>query len=87
MVGPPGITAWGGPWLIGDSWEPRAIAVGTTRTVEAPTEVLVEAPCGSSGVAVWTGTDVLQWGGQNCRRQGPLPQVDDGISYRVVLDD
>lgn len=80
LLYPPGLTAWTGTWLFGWAWGPTAVAVGTTRTAEPP----ADAVCGASGVAVWTGVEVLQWGGQNCRRQGPLPQIDTGVSIRFV---
>lgn len=80
LLYPPGLTAWTGTWLFGWSWAPTALAVGTTRTAEQPDDQV----CGDAGVAVWTGTEVLQWGGQNCLGEGPLPQVDTGVSIRIV---
>jgi hypothetical protein len=80
---PPGLTAWTGNWLLGWAFAPAGVAPGTDRVIERidPEEPV---PCGTSGVRVWTGTQILQWGGQNCRRVGPSPQVDTGVSIRIT---
>jgi hypothetical protein len=77
---PPGITAWSGDWLVGWVLTPNAVAPGTSRTIEPP----VDAPCGHGSAMAWTGDEILKWGGQNCRREGGTPQVDTGVSIKIV---
>lgn len=81
LVYAPGPTYWTGEWLFGREWLPTAFAPGNGRVAELDRSV--EVPCGAAGVTVWTGDEVLQWGGQNCRREGPSGQVDSGVSIRI----
>lgn len=78
---PPGPTVWTGEWLFGRSWMPTAMAPGNGRVVDRVDPQSV--PCGSGSVSAWTGDELLSWGGQNCRREGPSPQVDTGVSIRI----
>ncbi|GAA2655855.1 hypothetical protein Adu01nite_51220 [Paractinoplanes durhamensis] len=39
--------------------------------------------CGVSGAVVWTGAQLLSWGGQTCRPEGP-PVTADGLSLTVA---
>jgi N-acetylneuraminic acid mutarotase len=80
----PGPTEWTGTWLV--SWwnGPAGVAPGTNRTIDRLATSSI--PCGAAGVSVWTGDQLLQWGGQNCRRIGSDDQVDTGVSVRIELE-
>jgi hypothetical protein len=82
----PGLTAWTGTWLLGWSHAPTGVAPGTDRVIDriGPDQPV---PCGAAGVTVWTGDRILQWGGQNCRRDGPSAQVDTGVAVRIATAD
>jgi hypothetical protein len=77
----PGLDAWTGRWLL--AWSPsglRALAPGTDRTASPDGET----PCGSNGAAVWTGTAVLEWGGQDCRVDRGRRWTAAGVEVRAV---
>jgi hypothetical protein len=84
MVYAPGLTEWTGAWLVSWANGPAGVAPGTDRTIDRLPSSSI--PCGAAGVSLWTGDELLQWGGQDCRRTGPDDQVDTGIAVRIELE-
>lgn len=80
----PGLTEWTGTWLVSWANGPAGVAPGTDRTIDRLPSSSI--PCGAAGVSVWAGDQILQWGGQNCRRTGPDDQVDTGLAVRIELE-